>query len=84
MTSPTRRPLKETLEPWERPETDPENTMRTALARLTPLAAGEPVDEAEGRRDHRQGEEPDQGVICTRFHRYPYAPPAMTARARFP
>ena len=55
-----------------------------ALARLTPLAAGEPVDEAEGRRDHRQGEEPDQGVICTRFHRYPYAPPAMTARARFP
>ena len=69
VTSPTRRPLNDAIEPFDRPETEPEKTTRTAWRVWPAVAAGEPVDEAEGSRDHRQGEQSDQGVIGTRFHR---------------
>ena len=47
VTSPTRRPLKVTTEPCDRPETEPAKTTRTGCRRCAGVAAREPVDEAE-------------------------------------
>ena len=74
VTSPTRMPLNSTTRALGQAGDRAGEHDADGLARLAPVAAGEPVDEAEGRRDHRQGEQADQGVIGTRFHRLTLKP----------
>ena len=70
-TSPTLMPLKSTEAPCERPVTGVSKTTWHGFAIGAGARAREPEDEAEGGRDHADGEQADQGEFSAGFHRLP-------------